>query len=322
MTEAAAYACRTPVVLILFKREDTTARVFEAIRAARPPKLLVIADGPRNDAEREACRRTRAIVDRVDWPCEVLRDFSDANLGCRRRIATGLDWAFGQVEEAIVLEDDCLPHPSFFRYCDELLARYRDDPRVRMISGPALQHGRQLGDATYFFSRYPMIWGWASWRRAWRDYDLAMKGWPAFRDGGGLTRLFGDPAIVAYWRNIFETLRLDDKPNTWDYQWVFSCFAHDGLIANPNVNLVTNIGHGVEATHTAADPLGHANMPLEDAGTIRHPREVAVDAESDRILFDRAFGGERVRRWYAKEQRLGRRLKRRWDRLRRALGLK
>jgi hypothetical protein len=312
----------TPVVFIIFKRTDATARVFERIREARPPKLLVIADGPRNEAERVACDQTRAIVDGVDWPCEVLRNYSDVNLGCRRRIQSGLDWAFEQVEEAIVLEDDCLPHGSFFRYCEELLARYRSDPRVRMIAGS--NHGPAPLDleASYFFSRFSLIWGWATWRRAWRDYDGELKGWPAFRRADGLKRLLGDPAIAHYWTDKFEQFRLSGKPDTWDYQWVFSVFARDGLVVVPRVNLISNIGFGEGATHTKADPQGLACLPVGYIGELRHPVEVTWNRTADLELFERGFGGERVRKWYQKEMSIHRRLKRRLDAVRRAVGLK
>ena len=127
----------TPVVLIIFKRFDATQKVFNAIRKARPKQLLVIADGPRLDREGEAekCTQTRGIIDQVDWDCEVMKCFSDENLGCGVRISTGLSWVFEQVEEAIILEDDCLPHPTFFMFCQEMLQRYREQPEVMSVSG-------------------------------------------------------------------------------------------------------------------------------------------------------------------------------------------
>jgi hypothetical protein len=321
--DRAAQRCRTPVVLLIFKRPDVTARVFEAVRAARPPKLLVVADGPRSEAERAACLAARAATEQVDWECEVLRDYADANLGLRRRVSSGLDWAFRQVEEAIVLEDDCLPHPSFFRFCDELLARYRDDERVWMIVGPNFTDGEPRREASYFFSRYAMIWGWATWRRAWARYDGDMRAWHAFRDSGGLERTFGDPVVARYWTEIFERLHAEGKPDSWAYRWTLSAFVNGGLAANPTVNLVTNVGFGAAATHTTrAGDERLANLPVADLGPLRHPAEVAWDREADRVLFDRAFGGDRLRARAAKEQDLVHRAKRRWDELRRKLGLK
>ena len=177
----------TPVAFLVFNRPHTTDKVFSEIAAANPRKLLIVADGPRPDqpGEAERCVAVRAIVDRVDWDCEVLTNYSDINLGCKARISSGLDWVFDTVEEAIVLEDDCLPHPSFFRFCEELLVKYRDDERIAQIGGVNFQSGRRRTNYSYYFSRYAHIWGWATWRRAWRHYDVALKAWPLIRDGGG-----------------------------------------------------------------------------------------------------------------------------------------
>lgn len=158
----------TAIVFLIFNRPEETARTFAAIKAARPSTLLVVADGPRLDraGEQELCARTRTVIDGVDWPCEVLRNFADANIGCGRRVSSGLDWAFSQVDEAVILEDDCLPDPSFFPYCDELLERYRTDERIMMVSGNNFQNGASRTWDSYYFSRLPHCWGWATWRRA------------------------------------------------------------------------------------------------------------------------------------------------------------
>jgi len=170
---------RTPVVLIIFNRPPTTERVFAEIAKARPQKLFVVADGPRPErsGEAEKCAAARAVIDRVDWECEVLRNYAEVNLGCRQRPPTGISWVFEQVAEAIILKDDCVPHPTFFRFCEELLEKYREDERVMHISGSNFQPGYTRGPFSYYFSRFNPIWGWASWRRAWQHYDLNMKLW-------------------------------------------------------------------------------------------------------------------------------------------------
>jgi hypothetical protein len=185
------YQLRTPVAFIIFNCPETTDRVFEQIAKAKPSKLLVIADGPRENSpgEAERCAAVRSIIDNVDWDCEVLTNYSDVNLGCKRRIASGLDWVFDTVEEAIILEDDCLPDPTFFRFCDELLEKYRDDERITMISGDNFQFDRKKTDSSYYFSRDPHIWRWASWRHVWKNYDVDMQLWPEIRDGGWLNYL-------------------------------------------------------------------------------------------------------------------------------------
>ena len=167
-------------MLFLFARPDTSARVLDAIRRVRPERLLVVADAPRDEVpgEAERCEATRALLDAVDWDCEVLTNFAEQHLGQTERIESGLDWAFELCEEAIVLEDDTVPDPSFFRFCDELLERHRDDERVLSIGGNGFQFDGPASEDSYCFSRYPKTWGWATWRRAWarpraRDGRLA-----------------------------------------------------------------------------------------------------------------------------------------------------
>ncbi len=180
----------TAVALLLFRRPEETARVFERIREARPSRLFLIADGPRpgNEEDARGCEEARAVVERVDWPCDVVRDFAEENLGLKRRIPSGLDRVFSEVEEAIVLEDDCLPHPSFFPYCAELLDRYRDDERIVHITGSQLLR-IPPAEASYHFSRYPHVWGWASWRRAWDLYDVDLADWHADDEAERTARL-------------------------------------------------------------------------------------------------------------------------------------
>lgn len=254
----------TPIAFFIFNRPGTTIRVFEEIRRARPTKLLVVADGPRPDrpGEAEKCAATRAIVDQVDWPCEVLKNYSDINLGCKIRVSSGLDWVFEQVEEAIILEDDCLPHPTFFRFCQEMLNKYRYDKRIMMISGDNFQFNRKRTEYSYYYSRYCHIWGWASWRCAWQCYDVEMRGWPAFRDGGWLYNLFDAPRVIDYWTRVFEMTYRGDI-DTWDYQWSFACWQQGALAIMPNTNLISNIGFGHDATRTTKENQ-FSNMPCEE----------------------------------------------------------
>jgi hypothetical protein len=245
------FQLQTPVAFLIFNRPDTTARVFEEIRRARPPKLLVVADGPRagrlDDADK--CSATRAIIGQVDWDCEVLTNFADTNMGCKHRVASGLDWVFASVPEAIILEDDCLPHPTFFRFCQELLERYRDEDNVMCISGDNFQFGRKDQDASYYFSRYLHIWGWASWRRAWQHYDVEMRQWSSLDKLNWLKGLFMSSSPVQYWATAFQSA-YSRKLNTWDYQWLFAMWMRGGLSIAPNVNLISNIGFSAEGTHT------------------------------------------------------------------------
>lgn len=279
----------TPVALCLFNRPQLTRQVFAAVARARPPVLLVVADGPRSGRPEDAslCAQARAIVEAVDWPCRVERQYADANLGCRRRIATGLDWVFSQVDEAIVLEDDCLPDPTFFRFCEELLARYRDDERVHMVRGGNFFGDRPPVSSSYHFSRWYHIWGWATWARAWRHNDPTTARWPALRDSQWLESLLSDSAMVARARAI-----LDDnhagKVDTWEYDWVFSGWLRGALAACPARNLVTNIGFGPDAAHGRDAQHPHAGLTTAPMSfPLVHPDRVALDAVADRIEWER-----------------------------------
>ncbi len=283
---------RAPVVFLIFNRPDVTERVFTEIARARPQTLLVVADGPRPDHREDAekCAAARAIIDRVDWPCEVLKNYSDLNLGCARRPASGLQWVFDQVEEAIILEDDCLPHPTFFFFCDDLLKKYRDDERIMHISGNNWLFGQKQIPYSYLFSRYSLSWGWASWRRAFRHYDPEITTWPALRNTSWLSDVLGDPRAVEYWKQLFDlTYASIDNVNTWDFQWLFAIWAHGGFSILPNINLVCNIGFGEGATHTRATNRLSNLSRCEMLFPLKHPPCIVRDSHADRLLFDHAI---------------------------------
>jgi hypothetical protein len=286
----------TPVALIVFNRPDLTKQVFDEVRRARPSKLLLIADGPRatRPTDAEKCAETRAIVERVDWPCEVLKNYSDVNLGCGLRESSGMIWIFEQVEEAIILEDDTWPHPSFFPFCEAMLDKYRDDERVMHISGDNwLVGGESPLHESYLFSRYCLSWGWASWRRAFRHYDPKMSLWPQMRDTSWLSGLLGDERAVEHWKRIFDLTHAGMKfVDTWDYQWLFTIWLHHGLSALPRVNLISNLGF---AREDAAHMTGGANDPRSRSATAEmrfplvHPKYMARDVVADQRMFDQCI---------------------------------
>ncbi|MBW4593918.1 MAG: glycosyltransferase family 2 protein [Brasilonema angustatum HA4187-MV1] len=257
---------QTPVAFIIFKRPHTTEKVFEAIRQAKPPKLFVIADGARAErpGEAEKCEATRAIIERVDWNCEVIKNYSDTNLGCAKRVSSGIDWVFSNVEEAIILEDDCVPHPTFFPFCEELLEKYRYDSRVASISGSNYQFGHRRTNYSYYFSIYNHCWGWASWRRAWQHFDIYMKLWPQIQAEGYLNDILRDYKAVKYWSNLFQSVFENPSDRIWDYQWTFACWIQSSLSIIPNTNLISNIGFGLESTHFTSKKVSpYINMPIE-----------------------------------------------------------
>ncbi|BAW97785.1 methyltransferase FkbM (plasmid) [[Synechococcus] sp. NIES-970] len=283
---------KTPVAFLVFNRPDTTQQVFNSICQAKPPKLLVVADGPRETHPDDAakCAAVRAIIDTVDWDCEVLTNYSDINLGCKNRVSSGLDWVFKEVEEAIILEDDCLPDQSFFPFCEELLEKYRDTEKIMAISGDNFQFSKKRTEYSYYFSIYNHCWGWATWRRAWQHYDVSMKQWGQINQIEFLNKNFLNFWAAKYWQNKFNQTYLD-KINTWDYQWTFTCWQKNGLTILPEVNLVKNIGFDSSGTHTTSKFNLYANLETTPISfPLKHPTEIVQCQIADRFTQNHKFG--------------------------------
>lgn len=243
-------AClQTPVAFLVFNRPDCTARVLARIREARPSILLVVADGPRatKPGEEVLCHEVRKLIDEgIDWPCDVRKNYSDCNLGCRDRVVSGLNWVFDQVEMAVILEDDCLPEMDFFRYASSLLQHYQHDGRVFAISGSNFQPDQFTG-GSFYFSKYPHIWGWATWRRVWTLYDVSLRDWPQTKTL--IRQHLNNRAAFDTFSVLFDRCRAR-MVDTWDYQFCYACFLNRGLTVIPGRNLVKNIGFDARATHT------------------------------------------------------------------------
>lgn len=266
-----------PVLLILFNRPNHVRQLLDRLRAGQPKSLYVAVDGVRMGHPTDMVRVAECIatLDEIDWPCTVHRLIRNQNLGCKLAVSSAIDWFFQQVPEGIILEDDCLPDPTFFSFCADLLTRYRSDERVMHISGANLYQGRTWGDASYFFSPIPHIWGWATWRRAWQHYDVQMTGYPDFEQSGGIERTVPDQDSVHYWKRALSAT-FGGTINTWDYQWVYAIWRKGGLCITPNHNLITNIGFGKDATHTiTVSPF--ANMPTKALPAITHPAGRNID---------------------------------------------
>ena len=284
---------QSPVLFLVFNRPETTAQVFEAIRSARPPKLYVSADGPRSSKEGEVdiCSEVQEIATSVDWPCEVKTLFSEVNLGCKLGVSRGITWFFENEEEGIILEDDILPLPSFFKYCDELLEYYRDNDRVAMISGCNLVSNYDNIPDSYAFSAMSHIWGWASWRRSWNKYDVEMSSWTNWEKSKKLSLLScGNSQFVSYWSEIFQMTFRGDI-DTWDYQWLFSCWKADQLSIIPQYNLIENLGFSSDATHTTGDIPTYLSKssPREIIFPLQHPEIIAQNVKLDKKIFNKVL---------------------------------
>ena len=287
---------RVPVLFLIFNRPDTTQEVFNEIRRARPAQLFVAADGPRKDRpeDPDLCKKAREIVRQVDWECSVQTLLREENLGCKRAISSAIDWFFSHVDEGIILEDDCVPDQSFFPFCENLLERYRDDERVMMIAGTNYLFNKAPIRESYYFSRFYAIWGWATWRRAWALYDIRMTGWPEFNKKNGLREVYRHKQIVPFFRKMMQEA-YENRLDTWDIQWAYSCIIHHGLSIVPGDNLIRNIGN--TGLHTV-DPGPFHAMPTKRTDTSRmvHPKAVSPRYDLDTLTFHAIAKDERFPR--------------------------
>ncbi len=283
---------KSAVLLIVFNRPEPTGKVFEAIRRARPERLYVAADGPRVDrpGEWRRCEEVRRLTTNVDWPCQLETLFQAKNLGCGRGVSSAINWFFEHEDEGIILEDDCLPAPSFFSYCDAMLERYRDDERIAQVSGSNFIGAKVAKGASYFFSNYPDIWGWATWRRSWEHFDVSMAEWPLSKRISNFIKVAdGDLLVEAYWRKIFDdTWR--GKIDTWDYQWIFSCWRRGSINIIPAENLVENLGFGDDATHTTHSESSFLQKPGELSFPLVHPVKIEASREADHLISKLRYG--------------------------------
>lgn len=293
MEEKENYQVKTPVAFVVFNRYDTAKKVFEQIRKVKPKKLFIIADGPRKNVKEdiEKCKKVRSIFEKIDWECEVYKNFSEINLGCSKRPYTGFSWVFENVEEAIFLEDDCLPNISFFRYCDTLLERYRNDTRVMLISGTNQLKKWQRNDYSYHFSNFGGIWGWASWKRAWKYFDIDLKLWENDTIKEMVKYKLSYIQYLSRKKIYDELCNNSDNTTAWDYQWGFARLIQSGVAISPSVNMICNIGQGADATHTIkASPVSQLKT-YEMRFPLKHPPYMIVDKEYDKKMYRVTNGG-------------------------------
>jgi len=273
---------KSPVLLVIFNRPSTTVQVFGAIRQYKPERLYIASDGPRagRETDPEKIKQCRDIVSQVDWHCEVFHLYRDENLGCKFGVSSAITWFFEQEEMGIILEDDCLPGEEFFDFCTGLLDRYKHDERVMHIGGSNLQFGQKRGNKSYYFSSIASVWGWASWRRVWKNYEHDMPLFEEFRQEDLIYDIFAERRTAAWVQDILG-LVYEDKIEAWDYRLAFSIVIRNGICITPNENLVTNIGFTDEGTNTTNSKDVHANIPIGEIGQITHPDFFIVNRAAD-----------------------------------------
>ncbi len=280
-------AFNVPILLIVFKRVETTRAVLNEIRKLKPKQLFVASDGPRDEVVGEADKvnMVRELFKEIDWDCELKTLFREKNGVHNVSISSAITWFFEQVPEGIILEDDCLPHLSFFRYCEELLQKYRDDERIMLISGANFQQGIKRGTESYYFSQISSTWGYATWRRSWKHYDIKMTSFPQFKEQNQIKNIFDDKKIQKYWLNIFGKV-YDGRVLAYDYPWVYAVWANGGLSICPNVNLISNIGFGNGGLSSDDENDKFANLVTNDIGEISHPRFMIRNKEAEEFYMN------------------------------------
>jgi hypothetical protein len=280
---------KSPVLFLIFNRPETTEKVFAKIRDYRPAKLYVSADGPRagNTTDFENCLKTKQIIQKIDWECEVSTLYRKENLGCRLAVSSAIDWVFEREETAIILEDDCLPNETFFDFCTCLLDRYRNDLSVHHISGNNFQKWHMRSDGSYYFSRYPHSWGWATWRRAWHAFDLEFHGDSSSERARVVKNTLTNSEEQNFWINWINSVA-QGEGSIWDVPRCYSMWRAGGMAILPNQNLVSNIGFKQGGTHTTSSTW-YSNMPSKPIRIIKHPTLQIVNSKADEFAYEQLF---------------------------------
>lgn len=286
-----------PIVLFSFNRPQETQAVLAQIALVKPAKLYLVADGPRSDhpVDTILCNQVRDIISKLTWECQIYRLFFDANQGCRQALIQGLNWVFENESTAIILEDDCVPDPSFFSFCQELLDYYQDNPRIMSIGGYRYLPDDIQNTESYCFSRYTQSWGWATWKRAWHLMNTEPKTWDDVSQSTWLESYLAKPQHISYWKYIFN--QMQKGLNSWDYAWAYSCWRNNGFTIHPKVNLISPIGFGKNATHNtdtkhpAAFRKSYA-MPFP----LTHPKEISTKEVVENWIEEHYFSGMNQKR--------------------------
>ncbi len=287
----------TPILLLVFNRLETTQRVFEKVKSVKPRFLYIASDGARINKNNESfvVNELRSwLLENIDWNCEVKTLFRDTNLGCGLAVSSAIDWFFNHVESGIILEDDCLPNSDFFSFCEELLIKYESDSRIMHIAGTNLFSDNCESNDSYHFSKYANVWGWATWRRSWIQYDFNISKFSTFRKTNYFRHYFNYlPAYVSRlkcYSSVFENDIEKRTIDTWDYQWCFTCVSNSGMSIVPKSNLIKNIGFDNNATHTVSFDDFYSKNQQELKFPLKHPEFVMIDHKQDLVYEKKIFG--------------------------------
>lgn len=275
-----------PILFLIFNQPDITLQTFIEIKKVKPKTLYISADGPRlnKPGEENECFITRKIIlDLIDWDCDVHTRFLENNLGCKKAVSSGISWFLNEINEGIILEYDCVPSRSFFSFCEVMLTKFRNDSRIMAISGSNYQLNNFRGDSSYYFSKIPSAWGWATWKRSWDLWDGDIESYPQFDKEKVINSIFKNSNVRDYWKLKFDQV-YNKIDTTWGYPWVYAVFKENGLCVTPNLNLITNIGFSQKATNAVDEESSFANTERFELSEITHPKFVVPNIEADEFF--------------------------------------
>jgi hypothetical protein len=288
---------KVPVLLVVYNRDKTLIKVLDSLKEAGIQKLYIASDGANIEKIGDQLKvdKVREIIKNLNWDCEIKYLIRDENVGCKLGVSSAIDWFFEFEESGIILEDDCLPNESFWIFCELMLKKYKDNERIMTISGTNSQNGIKRGGGSYYFSNYNHVWGWATWRRAWKNYDGNIEFWQQMKYKDTWKNKFKDKIQRKYWEDIFDQVYSNNgKWDAWDYPWTCCIWNQDGINIMPNDNLVTNIGFGPDATHTKSFSSEFANLPTKVVKKfeLKEQEIIEIDEVADLYTFNKHFGGE------------------------------
>lgn len=276
---------KKPILLIAFNRPEKTKIVFQEIKKYKPEEFYFAVDGPRDLStdDIQKCEDVKKIADMIDWDCEIHTLFQKENLGVDPGMETAISWFFDNVEDGIILEDDCLPQQSFFKFSEILLDKYKNDPKVFMICGTNFQDGENRGTGSYYFSNYP-TWGYAMWKRSWKNFDSKLNSFPVFKKNKEIHLVLQDVKQIRFWMKFFEKI-YNKKFNFTDSRITYSMWKNKSVCIIPNKNLIKNIGFDADSTHAEKKDGDRLSINTESLINIKHPEKISIDRDADDYFF-------------------------------------
>ena len=278
------------VLIIVFSRPDKFRKVLEPLKIVKPPRLYIAADGPRknNKNDKIRCKETRDIVKEIGWECDVKTLFRDNNLGCEKAVSSSITWFFENEEDGIILEDDIIGDISFFSYCEKLLDYYKNDEKIMHIGNNNVHNNNSLD--SYYFCSIGNSWGWASWKRAWKYFDLELSKYSYEEIRNSINNIFDDEIFRRFWINCGFNMKTNTKKAVWDMSWIICMMINDGLSVYPNQNLIKNIGFDDSATHCTSSDNRYSNLETQPLKELKYLNEIYRNKYMDSKIMIEFYG--------------------------------